>query len=408
MATPHDMAPFRRRKTGLLTAACGLAGVATVLAQNPAPMGITVRETAGIRRTEYPVTAAVAWPRGAVHDVAHLRLRAAEGDLVSQFTPISRWDDGSLRDVEVDFNTSIGAGERRSLKVEVGTDTATSAAPRGALAVVESDDRFTVGRVALGRHAWPLLASASYRGEIVGNGPNGIALIDASGAAQAFGSSGDVQAQIIKPGPLLVVIRYTGRVVLGGGATVPVTLTCELPNSKSWMKMTLRVDDPERRIRRIRFDTPFALGPFPWLWDFGTDSGSYGVFRAGAERAVLTQQVGTGAAQTSWKLESGTSASVGVYEQSMPGRSSMVMGWGHVLDGRNAIAFAVDRMTAPPATHTFALTGEGGLSYEVAPAQGAARHEVVYYQHYVGTPVPIGAATSPAAMVKPLVVSLDR
>ena len=392
-----------------IAVACGLAVVATAVAQGPATVTFTVRETAGIRRTEYPVSTTVSWSRGVVSDASRLRLGSAGVDVVAQFTPVSRWDDGSIRQVEVDFNASIGASERRSLSVEVAGAGAPAgpAPPRSALSVAEDADHVTVGSVRLGRRAWPLLASVAYRGEIVGGGPNGISLTDDSGAAQAFGASGDVVAEVVKRGPLLAVVRYSGRVVLGGGAIVPVVVTCELPNSKSWIKMTLRLDDPARRIRRIRFDTPLALGPFPWLWDLGTDSGSYGVLRSPVDRVVLTQRVGT-AAQTQWRIENGTGTDLRVYEQSTAGRATTVAGWGHLLDSRNAVAFAVVRFASQPATQIFTLTGEGGLAYDLVPSRPAARHEVVYYQHYVGTPVAVGAATSPAAMLSPLVVSLDR
>jgi hypothetical protein len=122
---------------------------------------------------------------------------------------------------------------------------------------------------------------------------------------------------------------------------------------------------------------------------------------------VLTQQVAT-AARTQWKIETGTSAALRVYEQSTAGRAKLVAGWGHVLDGRNAVAFAVDRFASTPGTSTYTVTGEGAVAYDIALSQPAARHAVVYYQHYVGTPVPVGAATSPAAMLQPLVVTMPR
>ena len=150
--------------------------------------------------------------------------------------------------------------------------------PRGALTVSEQGDTIQVGAVKLGRHAWPLLASIAYRGEIIGPGANGVSLIDAAGVAHRFGEAGDVQVEVIKRGPLLVTVRYRGQVTLDGNA-VPVTVTCELPNSKSWAKTTITLEDRARRVRAVRFETPFALAAYPWLWDFGTDGGTYGVFR---------------------------------------------------------------------------------------------------------------------------------
>lgn len=391
----------------LVAMACGVATL-SAFAQGPAAVTISVRETAGIRRTEYPVGTVVSWPRGAVSETARLRLAAGDTAIVAQFTPITRWEDGSLRQVAVDFNTSIGAGETRSLTVGVASETApvAPAPPRNALVVTEETDRVAVGNVRFGRQPWPLLASVAYRGEIIGSGANGITLTDDSGAAQAFGSTNEVRAEVIKPGPLLAVIRYAGRVALAGGAVATVTLTCEMPNSKSWIKVTADVLDPDRRLRAIRFETPFALGAFPWTWDMGTDSGTYGAFRNAAEIAVLTQRL-TGTTP-SWQVETGSASDLRIYEQSMPSRSLSAAGWGHLVDARNAIAFAVDRFGRVPGAQTIRVSGDGHLTVDLHLARPSTRHRLTVYEHFVATPVPIGAATSPAAMLQPLAVTVSK
>ena len=221
-----------------------------------------------------------------------------------------------------------------------------------------------------------------------------------------FGSATSVAVEILKRGPLSVLIRYSGRIPIDSANAVAVVMLCEMPNSKSWVKFSASIEDPGRRVRGIVFETPFALGAQPWTWDFGTDTGTYGVLRTPGDAAVLTQRVSAGA--KSWQVETVTPKDRRVYETSVPGRATAASGWGHLLDAQNAIAFAIDRFARAPGTYTFSLNGAGQASIGFAAASAAASHQLTVFQHYVGTPVAIGAATSPAAMVTPLAVSVDR
>jgi hypothetical protein len=83
------------------------------------------------------------------------------------------------------------------------------AKPRNGLNVTESSDAIQIGNIRLGRSGWPLLASVSYRGEIIGPGPNGLVLVDASGNRYEFGAATAAGVQVVKRGPLLVSVRYT-------------------------------------------------------------------------------------------------------------------------------------------------------------------------------------------------------
>jgi hypothetical protein len=47
---------------------------------------------------------------------------------------------------------------------------------------------------------------------------------------------------------------------------------------------------------------------------------------------------------------------------------------------------------------------QGQESFQLIPAQPRASHQLAVYQHYVGSPTPIGAVTSPASMLNSLVV----
>jgi hypothetical protein len=391
------------------TTLCG-----TALAQSVGATNITVRETLGIRRTEYPVSVRVPLPKGAISDLTHLRLRSPGGaggaagndaEVAAQFTTDQRWDDGSTQWLTLDFNASMNAGETRIFRLEYGSAISFGTEPRG-LTVTEAADAIQVGSVKFGKSGWPLLASVAYRGEIIGPGNNGLTVTDVDGVSHNFASATSVAVEILRRGPLSVVIRYTGRIPLDGANGVAVVLWCEMPNSKSWVKFSVSIDDPAKRVRSVAFETPFALAAQPWTWDFGTDTGTYGVLRTAGDAAVLTQRVGPGA--RSWQVETVTPRDRRVYETSLPGRATTVSGWGHLLDAQNAIAFAVDRFARDAGTYTISLNGAGQTSFGFAATQPAAAHRLTIYQHYIATPVAIGAATPAAAMLTPLTVSVER
>jgi hypothetical protein len=79
-----------------------------------------------------------------------------------------------------------------------------------------------------------------------------------------------------------------------------------------------------------------------------------------------------------------------------------------VQDGQNAVAFAVDRFARDPGTYTIALSGGGQATFRFVPASPSAQHQLVLYEHFVATPVPVGAVTNPTAMVNPPTVTVEQ
>jgi len=53
------------------------------------------------------------------------------------------------------------------------------------------------------------------------------------------------------------------------------------------------------------------------------------------------------------------------------------------------------------------LAGTGQATVGIRSAEPVTEHSITVYQHYVATPVPIGAATSPASILSPLRVTVD-
>jgi len=365
---------------------------------------IEVSETAGIRRTEYPVTARVELPRGALRDASNARLKLTE-DVVAQFAAETAWDDGSVRALSVDFNVSLGPAERRRYTLEFGPDVKSTAPAGRGLSVTEEADGIQVGSIRFGRSGSPLVLGANYvKMNFIGTGQNGISVTDAAGTQHDLSSVQDAKLDIVKRGPLKVLLRYTGRLPLDQANAAPFVVTVEMPNSKSWLKTSAVVQDPSRRIRTIAFDSPLAFSALPLTWDFGTENGTYGAFRNATDAAVLTQTVNQKGA-AGWMVKTGPQGgTLNDYESSPNGRAAS--GWGHLLDARGAVAFGFADFAREQGVYRIALGGNGQASFSFEPSRPGTEHRLTVYQHFVSTPVPIGAATSPTAMLSPLKVEV--
>lgn len=397
--------------TAAVVAAVGLAVLmphAPIQAetQTPTSLSLHVEETTGIRRTRYPVNARVPFPQGALDRADQVRLLGDDEEIPAQFAAGSRWPDGSVQWLKVNFNASIGPEETRLYRVEYGPGVNAGAELGRGLALVEDADGLQVGRVRFGKNAAPLVASVSYRSEVIGSGRNGFTVEDTDGTVYGLGGDTGVTFEIVRGGPIYVELRYSGRVSLADGAAVPFVVVVEMPNSKSWVKVTASVDDPDRRLRELSFHSPLTLGPHPWVWDFGTDRWTYGSLRNEDASVVLTNEVEVGGA-IGWRVDTGPKGQERPYETTGSTRP-VVAGWGHLQGETEVVAFAVDRFGSASGTYRVALDGMGQASFHVAPAAPPARHVLTVYQHFVGTPVQIGAATSPPSMLHPLVARVDQ
>ena len=369
-------------------------------------VNIHVKETAGIRRSGYPVNVRIPFAKGSLPDATHARLLSNETEVPAQYAAESGWQDGSVQWLAVDFNTNIGPTEEQTYRLEYGEDVKAALQPRG-LTLNETAEAVQVGNMRFSKTGVPLLLSANYRQEAMSSGRNGIAITDADGTLHDLTGVESLNVEIVKRGPLYVVLRYSGRMLVSTNYSVPFAITIEMPNSKSWCKVTATVQDPGKRLRELSFDTPFAFGSFPWVWDFGTYSWTYGSVRNRTDSVVLTQVVGA-PGTTGWQIRTGAKGQEQLQETAGGNRSNVVEGWGHIQDAKEAVAFAIDQFGRQAGTYTIALDGEGRASFRVAPAQPGLQHQLTVYEHFVATPVPIGAVTSPVSMLNPLVAVCDR
>jgi hypothetical protein len=382
-----------------------LVTLAPLQAQTPKPIAIQVSETTGIRRNEYPTNARVPIPRAAMPNADHVRLRANGADVPAQFAVAAKWEDGSVRTLDVDFNVSILPGESRTFQLEYGPGITPGPIARG-LQVTEAPDVIQVGNVKFGRSGSPLITSATYRSEFIGSGANGVAIIDSAGARHDLSSAKGLKVELLKRGPLVALVQYTGRLPIDTTYDVPFAITCEMPSSKSWVRTTASVTDSAKRVKGLTFSTPLTFGEKPWIWDFGSPNGTYGALRSAADMALLTQQVVAKGAN-SWNVQTTAQGALAPYESSTA-RGTTVAGWGHIYDAAKAVAFGIDKFATEQGAYTISVSGEGLAVFAITPAQPQVDHQITVYEHFVSTPIPIGAVTSPTAMLNPLVVAIKN
>jgi hypothetical protein len=377
--------------SGVLSAFIGIA----FAAQAPKSVALSLKETTGIRRFNYPVGVRVPFPQGELASSANARLMRNGAEVPAQCTGEENWPDGSVRWLAVNFNATIGPNESQTYRLEYGTDVKPGPPSKG-LTVQEDGDAIQVGNVRFSKSGAPLALSVKYRNEDLGKTGTSFQVTDIAGKTFDLESA---KVEILKRGPLYVVLRYTGHLPVEIGARFAITV--EMPNSKSWIKVTAKVEDPGRRLREISYRTALSLGPLLWVWDFGTGRWTYGSLRDPSDSVVLTETMKAGSAD--WRVASGPKGKEEPYEVSGSGSHSQMVRWGHIQDAKEAVAFAVDGNPDLPGKYQFSLDGTGAVSIGFTPSTPRTQHELTVYEHFVNTPVQIGAATSPSSMLSPLV-----
>ena len=387
--------------TSVLAAFAGLA----IAAETPNSVALSVKETTGIRRYAYPVGVRIPFPQGALASAPNARLMFTGTEIPAQSTDEGKWPDGSVQWLAVNFNANIGPNESQTYQLEYGPDVKAVPPPRG-LVVTEDGDAIQVGNVRFSKSGAPLVLSVKYRNEDLAKSGSSFAIADAAGKLFDLKSAEPPKFEILKRGPLAVVLRYTGRLAVDTSYSSPFVVTVEMPSGKTWIKVTAKVDDPGRRLREISYQTALSLGPLPWVWDFGTEHWTYGSLRNPSDSVILTQTM-KAPGTVDWQVSAGPKGKEQPYEVAGIGRHSQMIRWGHLQDGKEIIAFAVDGNPDLPGRYQLALDGEGGTSIRFAAAKPGTQHELTVYQHFIPPPVQIGAVTSPTSMLSPLVVTCD-
>ena len=186
----------------------GVFGGTTQAQQAPTTRVFHMRETAGIRRTEYPVSVTFQLPKGALSDATHARMMTNSAEVAAQFTARASWEDGSVQALDVDFNATPRSRGRPTVRAAVRA--VVSAPPRrpraGSTAEVQPD-AIVVGNLKFSKSGSPLLASATYRGEGHRKGANGLTSPTPPASDTISRRRRERSSRSSRSGPLLVVLQ---------------------------------------------------------------------------------------------------------------------------------------------------------------------------------------------------------
>ena len=370
---------------------------------------VSVQEQSGIRRFGYPVNAQVPFRKGTLSSSDQVRLRQNKTELPAQYGVQSRWEDGTIQWMTIDWNISIGPLEKALFYVEYGPNVKRSRKATGLL-VTETDQSIQVGEFRFRKDGWPLIESCTHmKAENVGQGGNGLIISDTEGHIFDFQNASDLSARIVKPGPIHVKIQYQGTWKTPSGSSITFHTEIELPNSKSLWKVTHRAHDPRGKLDHIRLLTPFQLGKLPLVWDFGTGSWTYGQLRTPQESAVLEQNIfdKQDRSSSNWIVKHGIPANLLPYEVGHGERARASEGWGHLI-GERVVAFAMTDFGRQEGLYSLSVSGNGSSEFSYHAPNGKSRLSLTVFQHFVNLPVQIGAATSPPAMLNSLMTGCRK
>jgi hypothetical protein len=364
----------------------------------PRHVAIQVRETAGIRRFGYPVTAQILLPPKSIQDPRQARLVNADGKPVpAQMTAFGKQTDGSIERLEVDFNLSPGPLETTKLKLEYGADV-TRVEPKQGLTFMETEETYQVSAYTIRKDAQPLISSVRYGREYLKQG--GLDVVAWGGDAEHRLRSAERKWTVQKKGPFQVRLVCEGRYLSQGtAAALPFELVLEFVSSKSWVGLhyhTLTSADA------VQPTALAVVGEFQLtgrlLWDLDVDYWLYGVLES-SEQMTMVQRA------NDWLCRLGKAGHEIPYAaRTVDG--AQTQGWGHFQEARengNVVAYGFYGGT-PKDEQSLTLTGEGKLQYRrnLSDPRVASIHA---FFHFIPVPAQHTARTSPAAMMKPLQVT---
>jgi len=253
---------------------------------------LRVTERLGVERSNYPVTVGVPFPAGVLQSVDQVRVLDPGGQEVpSQVAELdlSRWPDGSVKGLRVDFQVSMKPQTTTVYSLEYGGPrrAATPAAP---VSVKEDAKKVRVKtgelEFELSKKSFRLFESVRLGGvEMMdASGERGFFLTSPEGKVYESGLAGSPEVTVESNGPLRATVRIKGaHTAADGDEFMDFDVRVEAFAGAPFVKVTygfynmgrhvdLRFVNPGRgslfqapysSIRDIRLKTPLALGGVP-------------------------------------------------------------------------------------------------------------------------------------------------
>ena len=181
------------------------------------PITIRVKEDTGVARRLAAVTLGVPFAPGQLTDANALRLAGPDGSAVAlQARAASTHADGSLQWARVDFQTDLAGQEERAFRLSIAGD-APQPTPQQSVSVIEAGQGLNVDngplRFRVRTSPFSPLCDLTLDGNAVTPADGALELFatDADGSRYSSALASDVEIEVEEPGPVVAVIRCTGK-----------------------------------------------------------------------------------------------------------------------------------------------------------------------------------------------------
>ena len=229
-------------------------------------VALVVEEPSGVERRAWPVTSGVALPEGVVAESSCVRLLSDGGELPLQTEALSRWPDGSVKWLLLDFQIDLRANERRRLTLEYGSEVKSSP-PQASTSVRQDADATTIitGPLKLTlSHSAPRLFDCvwldldgdgkfSQRERVTSAEGAGMTLADAQGTVFRADNT-DARVEVEQAGPLRTCVRIEGAYAASEKRMFRYVVRIHAFRDKPYLRVfhTFINDWPDELMARIR------------------------------------------------------------------------------------------------------------------------------------------------------------
>lgn len=320
------MSPVSRgMKTSLLVAAWLVLFAVARVRGAVADVTLWVAEPAGVARIGWPVTSGVPFAAGALLDPKDLTLWNDEGGAVPLQTDVlTRWPDGSVRWLLVDFQTDLAAKQRRRFRLRptigarvapvgstlrVSTDAGRAVIDTGPLRIELSAEHFDLlGAVWLDRNRDGKFTPD----ERVTRG-GGLFVRDLEGRRYGSGAA-PAEMVVEESGPLRVCVRVTGRHASTEGALFSYIVRLHAYRGQPYVRVfhTFANDAQEAVMTGIKeLGVTLKLAPEaganPMAMLGGRPAGESGLFQRDENHYTVSGR-DAGSRAPGWAMETGATA----------------------------------------------------------------------------------------------------
>jgi hypothetical protein len=381
-----------------------------------------VKETAGLRRFGYPVFTMLPGELAG----PNFRLERDGKPVSAQFRSIDLGQGKS--GVALDFNSSPGPLETEIFTVTSGADVEPGPEPSkgmrverpqhaGANEVVWAVTNGSGLTYEVDARLSRFLRSVSNAGlDFIGSGGASLRALGGKSSSEGLfsnpsghGAGGEpFSVTVVREGPLAVALRSSGFGRIEG-SRLPMVVDMTFPSSKSWIEVSWTIEDDTGVVAGLDMTCSLRVESSPVLVDLGASNTVYGQLKAGE----LFELIGSNdpalrPGGVPWFITRILSGNRSPLAQAVTAQSPPAEGWAHSMDKSRCTALAVADF-GRTARDAIVCSGDGHLgimrrfaNHGMDPPKGLK--SLRFWLHFVTNPVQIGAATSPQAMLSPLVV----